>query len=107
MSSTHQPEFPGDEPDPCAFRSQLRPRDLCRATDVVRFDLGCILGATWPVYRQRLGLCLGVCGTVLVLTVATRGAAASAGSRAAFVGLRWLVPIALLWLFVAFLVESV
>jgi hypothetical protein len=58
-----------------------------------------------PLVVAALGLALAFAGAVL--TVATLGTAASIGSRAAFVGLRWLVPIALVWLFVAFLAENV
>ena len=58
-----------------------------------------------PLVVVTLGLALALAGAVL--TAATRGAAADVGSRAAFVGLRWLVPVAALWLFVAFLAQSV
>jgi hypothetical protein len=58
-----------------------------------------------PLVVAALGLALALAG--VVLTVATRGAAADAGSRAAFVGLRWVVPIAVLWLFVAFVLEAI
>ena len=58
-----------------------------------------------PLVVAALGLALAFAGAVL--TVATRGTAAGVGSRAAFVGLRWVVPIAVLWLFVAFLAENV
>ena len=58
-----------------------------------------------PLVVVALGLALAFAGAVL--TVATRGTAAGVGSRAAFVGLRWLVPIAVLWLFVAFVLEAI
>ena len=58
-----------------------------------------------PLVVAALGLVLTFAGAVL--TAATLGTAADVGSRAAFVGLRWLVPIAVLWLFVAFLAENV
>ena len=58
-----------------------------------------------PLVVAALGLALAFAGAVL--TVATLGTAADVGSRAVFVGLRWLVPIAVLWLFVAFLAENV
>jgi hypothetical protein len=34
---------------------------------VVPFDLGCILNATWTVFKEQPGTCLGVCWTVLGL----------------------------------------
>ena len=58
-----------------------------------------------PLVVAALGLALAFAGAVL--TAATRGISASVGSRAVFVGLRWVVPIAVLWLFVAFVLESI
>ena len=73
MASGLKPEFPGDDLDPYAPpRSKLGQSDRGRWPGEVSFDLGCILVATWPVYRQRLGTCVGLCGTVLVLTVAAQ-----------------------------------
>ena len=58
-----------------------------------------------PLVVVALGLALAFAGAVL--TAATRGTAAGVGSRAVFVGLRWVVPIAVLWLFVAFVLEAI
>ena len=57
-----------------------------------------------PLVLVVLGLALALAGAVL--TVATHGTAVSSGSRAAFVGLRWLVPAGCLWLFVAYLLGA-
>jgi hypothetical protein len=58
-----------------------------------------------PLVVAALGLALAFAGAAL--TAATRGAAADVGSRAVFVGLRWVVPIAVLWLSVAFVLEAI
>jgi hypothetical protein len=58
-----------------------------------------------PLVVAALGLALAFAGAVL--TAATLGTAASIGSRAVFVGLRWVVPIAVVWLFVAFVLEAI
>jgi hypothetical protein len=39
---------------------------------VVPFDLGCILSATWTVFKEQPGTCLGLCWTVLGLVWASQ-----------------------------------
>ena len=91
MASAPKPELPDYDLDPYAPpRGKLGPSDRGLWPGEVPFDLGCILGATWPAFRQRLGACVGLCGTVLVLTVSAQllplrwlGNCATAAGRAA------------------------
>ncbi len=73
MATGLDPDFPGDETNPYAPpRSQLGQRSRGESPAIVPFDLGCILSATWAVYKERLGACIAVCWTVLVLTWGTQ-----------------------------------
>ncbi len=69
MATGLDPDFPGDETNPYAPpRSQLGQRSRGGSPAIVPFDLGCILSATWAIYKERLGACIAVCWTVLALT---------------------------------------
>jgi hypothetical protein len=69
MATGLDPDSPGDETNPYAPpRSQLGPRSRGEPPAIVPFDFGCILGATWALYKERLGACIAVCWTVLALT---------------------------------------
>jgi len=69
MATGLDPDFPGDETNPYAPpRSQLGHRSRGESPAIVPFDLGCILSATWAIYKERLGACIAVCWTVLALT---------------------------------------
>ncbi len=90
MATGLDPDFPGDEPNPYAPpRSQLGQRPRSVSATIVPFDLGCILSATWAIFKQRLGACFAACWTVLALTFGTqylqtllvRGLAMAPGDR--------------------------
>jgi hypothetical protein len=73
MATGLDPEFPGDESNPYAPpRSQIGQRSQGQSPIIVPFDLGCILSATWAIFKQRLGACLAACLTVLTLTFGTQ-----------------------------------
>jgi hypothetical protein len=62
------PDFPGDDSNPYApprTKADLTSRPTARGA--VPFDLGCILSATWAIFREQPGTCLGVCWTVFGL----------------------------------------
>ncbi len=62
------PEFPGDDSNPYApptTKADLTLRPAARG--LVPFDLGCILSATWKVFKEQPRTCLGLCWTVLGL----------------------------------------
>jgi hypothetical protein len=68
MASGLDPEFPGDETNPYAPpKSEIGGGYRGGTLGVVPFDLGSILSATWTLYKERLGACLGVCWTVIAL----------------------------------------
>jgi hypothetical protein len=68
MASGLDPEFPGDETNPYAPpKSEIGRGYHGETLGVVPFDLGSILSATWTLYKERLGACLGVCWTVIAL----------------------------------------
>jgi hypothetical protein len=67
------PDFPGDDSNPYApptTKADMTSRP--RARGEVPFDLGCILRATWAVFREQPGTCLGVGWTVFVLAWASQ-----------------------------------
>ena len=69
MATGLDPDFPGDETNPYAPpRSQLGQQSRGESPAIVPFDVGCILSATWAIYKKRLGACIAVCWTVLALT---------------------------------------
>jgi len=73
MATGLDPDFPGDETNPYAPpRSQLGPRWRGGSPTIVPFDLGCILSASWSLFKERLGACTAVCWTVLALTWGTQ-----------------------------------
>jgi hypothetical protein len=73
MATGLDPDSPGDETNPYAPpRSQLGHRPRGEFPTIVPFDLGCILSATWAIYKERLGTCIAVCWTVLALTFGTQ-----------------------------------
>lgn len=73
MASELDPDNPGDETNPYAPpRSKSGYRSRGESPAIVPFDLGCILSATWTIYKERLGACIAVCWTVLGLTWGTQ-----------------------------------
>jgi hypothetical protein len=62
------PDFPEDDANPYAPPT-TKPDSIPRPTarGVVPFDLGCILSATWTVFKEQPGTCLGLCWTVFGL----------------------------------------
>jgi len=73
MATGQEPDFPGDEPNPYAPpRSQPGQRSQGVSATIVPYDLGCILSATWAIFKERLGACCAVCWTVLALTWGTQ-----------------------------------
>ena len=69
MATGLDPDYPGDEKNPYAPpRSGLEHWSRPTSPAVVPYDVGCIMSATWGIYKQRLGACIAVCWIVLVLT---------------------------------------
>src|SRR4051794_26378037 len=67
MDPRFPPDLSSDDPNPYAPpRTHESPRASV-AIGVVPFDLGCILRATWMLYKERFGACLAVCWTAMVL----------------------------------------
>ena len=68
MSSGFQPHTPEDDMDPSAPpKSKLGSTEDLTSLGTVPFDLGCILTATWEIYKERLGTCIMVGWTVMGL----------------------------------------
>jgi hypothetical protein len=61
------PDLPAEDSNPYAPPRTRAPLSRPLLTGVVPFDLGCIVRATWTLYKERFGACLAVCWTVLVL----------------------------------------
>ena len=73
MATGLDPDFPGDEINPYAPpRSQSGRRPQGEFPGFVRYDAGCILRASWAIFKERLGACCAVCWTVLTLTWGTQ-----------------------------------
>jgi len=61
-------EFPDDETNPYAPPlAEVGTRFQRVRADLVPFDVGSILGATWNLFKARMGPCLGVCWTAFGL----------------------------------------
>ncbi len=68
MASGLDPDFFGQETNPYAPpSSQLEQRKPAGSPTTVPFDVGSILGATWTIYKERLGYCMSVCWTAVVI----------------------------------------
>jgi len=73
MASELDPDYPGDETNPYAPpRGKSGYRSRVESPGIVPFDLGCILSASWAIYKERLGTCIAVCWTVLALMWGTQ-----------------------------------
>jgi hypothetical protein len=73
MRSGIPPVSSSDDSNPYAPpKTEIDASFRLSAHGVVPFDLGCILSATWMVFKEQLGSCLGVCWTVLGLVWASQ-----------------------------------
>jgi len=73
MATGLDPDFFGDEPNPYAPpRSRHRQRSRGGPPTFVPFDLGCIVSASWAIFKARLGACTAAYWTVLALTWGTQ-----------------------------------
>lgn len=73
MATGLDPDSPGDETNPYAPpRSRLGHRPPGASPAIVPYEVGCIMSATWAVYKERLGACIAACWIVLTLTWASQ-----------------------------------
>lgn len=67
MEPGFPPDLSSDDPNPYAPPKTHGTIERRGSIGEVPFDLGCILGATLSLYKERLGACLVVCWTAMVL----------------------------------------
>jgi hypothetical protein len=67
MAAGLPPDFSQDDFNPYAPPKRHEPLHQPTAVGVVPFDPGLLVKATWALYRERLGACLGICWAAFAL----------------------------------------